>query len=163
MLVGVQLLYHLSIALILFTWQPVTAETTETLALDRYALRLTVMPDKVTTGDRVALLINLRPRDDTPDDIYFWVDTVGIAVDEVTVSEGRLRCTYRGERLLCFAENVGEEQVMIAGIVTGLAPDRRYFWLSAGSFDGGFVRLALRLTWRQFVYFPLVGNGNNPN
>lgn len=156
-----RMFYKLSlIFILLFTWQPVTAETAQ---LDRYALRLTVMPDEVTTGDRVALLINLRPRDDTPDDIYFWVDTVGVAVDEVTVSEGRLRCTYRGERLLCFAEDVGEEQVLIGGVVTGPVPDRRYFWLSAGSFDGGFVRLALRLTWRQFVYFPLVGNGNNPN
>lgn len=150
----------ISIALILFTWQPVTAETAQ---LDRYALRLTVVPSEVTTGDRVALLINLRPTDATPDDIYFWVDTVGLAVDEVAVSEGRLRCTYRGERLLCFAEDVGEEQVRLSGIVTGPVPDRRYFWLSAGSFDGGFIRLALRLTWRQIWFFPMVVNGNNPN
>lgn len=147
----------------LFTWQPAIAETTDTLALDRYALRLTVVNAEVTTGDRVALIIGVRPRDATPDDVYFWVDTVGVAVDEVIVNEGRLRCTYRTERLLCFAEDIGEEQVTLSGIVTGPTPDRRYFWLSAGSFDGGFVRLALRLTWRQFVYFPLVGNGNNPN
>lgn len=156
----VQLLYYLSVGLILFTWQPVTADSAQ---LDRYALRLTVIPSAVTTGDRASLLVNIRPTDATPDDIYLWVDTVGIAVDEVAVSEGRLRCTYRGERLLCFAEDVGEEQVRLSGIVTGPVPDRRYFWVSAGSFDGGFVRLALRLTWRQFVYFPLVVNGNNPN
>lgn len=151
-----------SIALLLLLWQPATAETTETLTLDDYRLRLTVVPSEVTTGDTVSLIIQPLQRDGTADDVYFWVDTTGLMVTAVNVQPGKIRCTYRDARLLCFVEDLLDpEQVTLTGVVTGPTPDRRYFWLSAGQFDGGFVRLALRLTWRQALYLPLVGNGNN--
>jgi len=158
------LLYKLSLTLtmLLFTWQPATAETTETLTLDDYLLRLIVMPSAVATGDTVTLIVQALQRDDQPADIYFWVDTPNITITEVSVAEGRLRCTYQAARLLCFVEDLTTlEQVIIRGVVTGPAPDRLYFFVSAGQFAGGIVQLALQLTWRQVWYFPLVTNGNN--
>lgn len=161
-----QLSVHVAIsiivALLLFTWQPAKAETTETMVLDDYLLRLIVMPSAVATGDTVTLIVQALQRDDKPADIYFWVDTPNITITEVSVAEGRLRCTYQAARLLCFAEDLTTpEQVIIRGVVTGPAPDRLYFFVSAGQFAGGLVQLALQLTWRQVWFFPLVANGNN--